>query len=155
MIDFNFFTLLGGIGTGILTGVVGNFVYAGLSKNKFLLPIADYRKEALTKKWIGYFLMPEGENRVEKVDIIIILRVKGKIIYGSGTYSNTTILFRGGFFRDDYFYLNYENSDKSIFQRGMMIFHWPNNPVEIKGKFLGIRRVKDEISAGDMVLKLQ
>ncbi|MCD1653555.1 hypothetical protein K7J14_02435 [Treponema zuelzerae] len=153
MLDLNILTLLGGISTGILTGVIGNAIYAVLTRNQSLLPIANYRKEALSKKWVGFFLMPESEGKVEKVDIIMTLRVKGKTILGSGTYSNTTILFKGGFFRDDYFYLNYENSDKSIFQRGMIIFYWPNNPIEIKGKFLGIRRAKDEIAAGDMVLR--
>ena len=155
MIGFDVLTLLGGLTTGIATGVAGNAVYAGLSKTKLLLPITDHRKRSLTKNWRGSFIMPEENGKFEEVEISLHLEVKGKSILGSGSYSNTTLSLKGGFFRDDYFYLNYENSDKAIFQRGMMIFYWPNNPVEIKGKFLGIRRVKDRIAAGDIVLRVK
>lgn len=153
MIESSVLTLIGGTATGIVTGVVGNALYAGLTKTKTLLPIADYRKTALTKTWSGFFLMPEADERIEKVEIIMNLSVKGKIIIGNGNYSDTVLKLKGGFFRDDYFYLNYENVNKSIFQRGMMIFYYPNNPIEIKGKFLGIRRAKDKIASGDIILK--
>jgi len=149
--EFEALTLLG----GVATGVVGNAVYAGITKPETLLPIEDYRKKALTRTWNGYFLMPEGNGQVEKVEIEMKLEVKRRTITGIGEYSDTMLDLKGGFFRGDYFFLNYENTDKSIFQRGMMIFYWPNNPTEIKGKFLGIRRVKDEIAAGEMVLIAQ
>ena len=51
----------------------------------------------------------------------------------------------GGFYRDDYLHLNYKNKDKAVFQHGLIILHWPNNPTTLKGKFIGIGRDSNEI----------
>lgn len=97
---------------------------------------------------------PEPDGSVEDVKITMDLNVSGRNILGSGKYSDTELKFKGGFFRDDYFYLNYENTNPAIFQKGMIIFQWPNNPVEIKGQFLGIRRAVNEIASGQIELSL-
>ena len=139
---------------GIFTSTVGRLFYDAIIKAKSLLPISNIRKIALKKTWVGSFLMPSHDGSFEEVKITINLDVKGKHIIGYGDYSKTKLKFNGGFFRDDYFYLNYENANPEIFQKGMMIFQWPNNPIEIKGQFLGIRRAVNEIASGKIELKL-
>lgn len=146
--------ILFAIGVGVFTSTAGRLIYDAIIKAKSLLPISNVRKVALKKAWIGSFLMPSHDGNFEEVKITMNLDVKGKKIVGYGDYSETKLKFNGGFFRDDYFFLHYENANPEIFQKGMMIFQWPNNPIEIKGQFLGIRRAVNEIASGKIELKL-
>lgn len=145
--------LLAALGTGITSAAV----YDAIKNAKHLLPIKAGRKEAIEKRWSGHFAQPESSGGVaEKFDISFTLRVQGKNIVGSGEYADgskkANIDLYGGFYRDDYLHLSYVNHDKAIFQHGLIILHWPNNPVVLTGKFVGIGKDTNVIVSGDIEL---
>jgi len=144
--------LLGAVGTG----VAGSAVYDGIKNAKSLLPIKSARKKAISKTWSGTFTQVQQDSTVLTFNIDFTLKAKRKFITGTGKYSgiNETVQIEvaGGFYRDDYLHLNYKNKDKAVFQHGLMILHWPNNPTTLKGKFVGIGRDSNEIVSGNIEL---
>ena len=145
--------LLGAVGTG----VAGSAVYDALKNAKALLPINSDRKKAISKKWSGSFTQVQSDSTVLAFSITFTLKAKRKFITGTGAYSGENekvqIELAGGFYRDDYLHLNYKNKDKAVFQHGLIILHWPNNPTTLKGKFIGIGRDSNEIVSGNVELK--
>ena len=142
--------------TGIGTGIIGNAIYDGIQNVKNLLPIKNARKKAINKKWKGEFSQVQPDSTIKTFTISFTLEVNSKVVTGTGEYLEMNeaiqIEVTGGFYRDDYLQLSYKNKDKGIFQHGLLILHWPNNPTTLKGKFVGIGRETNKIISGDIKL---
>jgi len=140
----------------IISGVLGGFILYIILR---LIKASNYpshskkRTHLLVGKWKGYLEQkhPQNETELIQVPLEIILKKSGKIIHGRSDlhspFNNdiAKLIFTNGMFDGIILKMDYQNEDKSIFQRGSAIIRMNGQGKVLNGRFVGYSPINDKI----------
>ncbi len=145
------------------------FVYIKRKLKERRFPVAALdRLNKLRGYWYGYFNQLVDDERIMGKEIEkefpskVYIESKGRRITGECEYEakneNNIIIIRklrlfNGYFDGHFIKIEYENKDKSIFQKGSFIARLDDFGKEIVGQFVGYSPTQEKIIHGNIKLR--
>lgn len=148
-------TSIGALITSVITVLVKNWLEQRNEQKKYPTPEKE-RLHHVTGMWKGGFSQQVDENVAEITDAVAVITNKGKIIEGTlefmSRFANEKVKFRlfRGIFDGRVLKIEYENEQKTTFQKGSIIGKLSARGDELKGKFIGYSPEFEKIIDGEV-----